>query len=93
MLKNWIKTSFPLQNVSINYKNQPRVIWAFFLHKIFCFAQDSVNTKEEIMKDCALICFALGLMVGAVIVSNNEKAMEMVEKGKKAVKKQIQKMK
>ena len=45
------------------------------------------------MKDCALICFALGLMVGAVIVSNSDKAMEMVEKGKKAVKKQIQKIK
>lgn len=45
------------------------------------------------MKDCAIMFFALGLMVGAVVVSNNDKAMQMVEKGKKAVKKQIEKLK
>ena len=45
------------------------------------------------MKDCVLITFALGLIAGAVIVTNNAKAQDMVEKGKKVVKEQIEKMK
>lgn len=45
------------------------------------------------MNDCTLIGFALGMMAGALIVSNNKKAQEIVEKGKKAVKQQIEKMK
>lgn len=45
------------------------------------------------MKDCVLISMALGLIAGALIVSNNDKAQEMVEKTKKAVKKSIEKMK
>ena len=44
------------------------------------------------MKDCYTIAFGLGIIVGALIVSKNEKAQEMVEKGKKAIKKQIAKM-
>lgn len=45
------------------------------------------------MNDCTLIGFALGMLAGALIVSNNKKAQEIVEKGKKAVKQQIEKMK
>lgn len=45
------------------------------------------------MKDCILISVAIGLIAGALIVSNNNKAQEIVEKGKKAVKQQIDKMK
>ena len=44
------------------------------------------------MKDCVIISMALGLIAGALIVSNNKKAQELVDKGKKAVKKQLEKM-
>ena len=43
------------------------------------------------MKDC-LICMALGFIAGAIIVTNNHKAQEMVEKGKKVVKEQVRKL-
>ena len=39
------------------------------------------------MKDCLLIGMALGVIAGALIVTNNTKAEQLVEKGKKAVKK------
>lgn len=45
------------------------------------------------MRDSLLIGMAVGLLSGALIVSNNKKAQEMVEKGKKQVKKQLEKMK
>ncbi len=45
------------------------------------------------MKDCYTIAFGLGIIVGALIVSKNEQAQQLVEKGKKAVKKSIQKLK
>ena len=45
------------------------------------------------MNDCMLLGFAVGLVAGAVIVSNSKKAQELVEKGKKAVKQQVEKMK
>lgn len=45
------------------------------------------------MKDCVIISMALGLIAGALIVSNNKKAQEIVEKGKKVVKEQVEKMK
>lgn len=44
------------------------------------------------MKEGLLIGLALGLIAGAIIVTNNAKAEQLVEKGKKAVKKQISKM-
>jgi len=44
------------------------------------------------MKDCLLIGMALGFIVGAIVVTNNEKAMKIVEKGKKAVKEQVKKI-
>lgn len=44
------------------------------------------------MKDCVLIGMALGFIVGAIVVSNSEKAQKMVEKGKKAVKEQVKKI-
>ena len=44
------------------------------------------------MKDCVLISMALGFIVGALVVSNNNKAQEIVEKGKKAVKEQVKKI-
>ena len=45
------------------------------------------------MKDCCLFSMAVGFVIGALMVSNSEKAQEIVEKGKKAVKEQIKKMK
>ena len=45
------------------------------------------------MNDCTLMGFAVGLLAGALIVANNKKAQESVEKAKKAVKQQIEKMK
>lgn len=45
------------------------------------------------MNDCTLMGFAVGLLAGALIVASNKKAQEIVEKGKKAVKQQIEKMK
>ena len=45
------------------------------------------------MNDCTLMGFAVGLLAGALIVANNKKAQENVEKAKKAVKQQIEKMK
>ncbi len=44
------------------------------------------------MKDGILCGMALGLIAGALIVSKNQKAQQLVEKGKKEVKKQIEKM-
>ncbi len=44
------------------------------------------------MKDCLLLGMALGLIAGALIVTNNPKAEEIVQKGKKAVKKQVEKL-
>lgn len=38
------------------------------------------------MKDCVLISMALGFIAGALLVSNNNKAQEIVEKGKKLLK-------
>lgn len=43
------------------------------------------------MKDC-IMCMALGFIAGALVVSNNNQAQQIVEKGKKAVKNQIKKV-
>lgn len=43
------------------------------------------------MKDC-LMCMALGFIAGAIIVTNNHKAQEIVEKGKRVVKDQVKKI-
>ena len=43
------------------------------------------------MKDC-LISMALGFIAGALIVSNNNKMQDIVEKGKKVVKDQVKKL-
>lgn len=40
-----------------------------------------------------LLGFAVGMIAGALIVSNNKKAQDIVEQGKKAVKEQVQKIK
>lgn len=45
------------------------------------------------MKDCCLLSMALGFVIGALIVADSEKAQDLVEKGKKAVKEQIKKIK
>ncbi len=45
------------------------------------------------MNDCTIMGFAIGLLAGALIVTNSKKAQDIVEKGKKAVKQQIEKMK
>ena len=63
------------------------------VHKNVYIADNTTNTKEGIMNDCYMIAFGLGIIAGALMVSKNEKAQELVEKGKKAVKKQIEKMK
>ena len=44
------------------------------------------------MKDCVIISMALGIIAGALIVTNNKKAQEIVDKGKNAVKRHIEKM-
>jgi hypothetical protein len=44
------------------------------------------------MKDGLLLGMALGLIIGAVVVTNNPKAEQIVNKGKKALKKQVEKM-
>ena len=44
------------------------------------------------MKDCVLISMALGFIAGALLVSNNSTAQNIVEKGKKAVKQQVKKL-
>ena len=44
------------------------------------------------MKDCILIGMALGFIAGALVVTHNNKAQAVVEKGKKAVKDQVKKM-
>lgn len=44
------------------------------------------------MKEGLLIGMALGLIAGALIVTNNKKAEELVQKGKKAIKKQVEKI-
>ena len=44
------------------------------------------------MKDCVIISMALGFIAGALVVANNNKAQEIVAKGKKAVKEQVKKI-
>ena len=44
------------------------------------------------MKDCVLISMALGFIAGALLVSNNRTAQNIVEKGKKTVKEQVKKL-
>lgn len=45
------------------------------------------------MNDCTLLGFAVGMVAGALIVANSNKAQEIVEKGTKAVKQQVEKLK
>lgn len=45
------------------------------------------------MNDCTLLGFAVGMVAGALIVANSSKARELVDKGKKAVKDQVEKIK
>ena len=45
------------------------------------------------MSDCTLLGFAIGMVAGALIVANNSKAKEIVDKGTKAVKEQVEKLK
>lgn len=44
------------------------------------------------MKDSLLVGLALGLLVGAVIGAKNKEVAGMIEKGKRTVKKQIDKI-
>ena len=44
------------------------------------------------MKDSLLVGLAIGALAGALYVSQNKKALEALEKGKKSVKKQIDKI-
>ena len=44
------------------------------------------------MKDSLLIGMALGFIAGAIVVTQNSKSREIVERGKKAVKDQVKKM-
>lgn len=43
------------------------------------------------MKDC-FVCMALGFIAGALVVSSNNEAKRIVDKGKKAVKEQMKKI-
>lgn len=44
------------------------------------------------MKDCVIISMAIGLVAGALLVTNSKKAQDLVDKSKKAIKHQIEKM-
>ena len=44
------------------------------------------------MKDSVIIGMALGFIIGALVVTNNEKAQNIVNKGKKAFKDQVKKI-
>lgn len=44
------------------------------------------------MKDSLLVGLAVGALAGALYVSQNKKAQQIVEKGKRAIKKQMDKM-
>ncbi len=44
------------------------------------------------MKEGLILGMAIGIIAGAVIVGSSKKAQDIVEKGKKAVKKKIEKM-
>lgn len=44
------------------------------------------------MKDSLLLGMALGFIAGAIVVSQNSKVQNVVEKGKKAVKDQVKKI-
>ena len=44
------------------------------------------------MKESLIIGLALGLIAGAVIATSNNKARDIIEKGKDEVKKQVAKM-
>ena len=43
------------------------------------------------MRDC-IMCMALGFIAGAIVVANNQKVQNIVEKGKKVVKDQVKKL-
>lgn len=45
------------------------------------------------MNDCTLLGFAVGMVAGALLVANSSKAQDIVEKGTKAVKQQVEKLK
>jgi len=45
------------------------------------------------MSDCTLLGFAVGMVAGALIVANSSKAKELVDKGQKAVKEKVEKLK
>lgn len=44
------------------------------------------------MKDSLLIGMAIGALAGAMYVTNNKKAQSVMEKGKKTLKKQLDKL-
>lgn len=44
------------------------------------------------MKDSVILGIVLGFIAGALVVTHNNKAQEIVEKGKKAIKQQVKKM-
>lgn len=44
------------------------------------------------MKDTLLIGMMLGIIVGATLVTTNDQAKKIAEKGKKVVKKQLEKL-
>jgi len=44
------------------------------------------------MKDGLLMGMALGFIIGAIVVTNSDKAQKMVEKGKKLAKDQVKKI-
>ena len=53
---------------------------------------NGINTYfGGIMKDC-FVCMALGFIAGALVVSSNNEAKRIVEKGKRAAKEQMKKI-
>lgn len=77
--------------VKINTKKAP-LSGAFFNNFNYYAKTNNNNIRRFNMKDGLLIGLALGLIAGALIVTNNSKVEQIVQKGKKAVKKQLEKL-
>lgn len=65
-----------------------------FMNDIIKNAKLNNNTivGGKSMKDSLIVGLAIGLLTGAVLATHNSKVANMVEKGKQAVKKQIEKV-
>jgi hypothetical protein len=54
--------------------------------------QNILSNGGDIMKDSMILGLALGFIAGSLLVTNNMKFQQIVEKGKKAVKENVKKI-